>query len=471
MDDPQQMSNLTCDQARRWLFDRIDYERVRPDVGVSNPFRLERTERLLKLIDSPQHRIPCVHIAGTKGKGSTAAMLESILRCSGLCTGLFTSPHIHNVEERMKVDGRPPPAEEFAALVNSLNTILTPRKSTSSDHIPTFFETTTLLAWMMFDRGNVDIAVLETGLGGRLDCTNVCRPLVTVITSIGLDHMHILGDTLQQIAAEKAGILKPEIPVVIGKLPPAAETVVRQRADELNCPLFASGHEFSVEQRLTPDRDSSDSRGHEVFSVRTPTETFTNIRLPLRGKHQVENAAVAVMTSQLLSNSEQPVTETHVNQGLLGVECPVRFEVVMNRPTVILDAAHNPDSSQALIETLNEYSVVRTRRILVFGVSADKDVGAMLSILLPQFDSVVLTRFVGNPRGLAIQTLQEMVLATGYAPGRVSIAETPESAVESALNLADQTGLICVTGSLFLAAEVRGILESRQRAMRLTSRV
>lgn len=232
------------DDAVQWLYDRIDYERIRPTPAL-NPFRLERIERLLKRIGSPQERIPAIHIAGTKGKGSTAAMVDSILQASGIRAGLFTSPHIAQFEERMRVSGRMPHPDQLTRLVSKLAEMLHESELETSDRIPTFFEITTLLAWMLFDEEGVEIAVLETGLGGRLDCTNVCRPLVTVITSIGLDHTHILGDTLSLIAAEKAGILKAGVSVVQGQLPEVADIVVTTHAQALGCRQFICGREFA----------------------------------------------------------------------------------------------------------------------------------------------------------------------------------------------------------------------------------
>ena len=215
-------------QALDWLYDRTDYERTRP--ADNSPFRLERTQRLLRQLGNPQLQIPAVHIAGTKGKGSTAAMIDSILRQAGIRTGLFTSPHIAQFEERMRVCGNQPTSQQLTSLIQRLRLLLDHKETLPEDRHPTFFEATTLLAWMFFTDEQIDIAVLETGLGGRLDCTNVCRPLVTVITSIGFDHTQILGNTLSLIAGEKAGIIKPQVPVVEGMLPAEASAVVASRA-------------------------------------------------------------------------------------------------------------------------------------------------------------------------------------------------------------------------------------------------
>ena len=289
------------DDAIQWLYDRIDYERIRPSP-MSNPFRLERIERLLKRIGSPQERIPAIHIAGTKGKGSTAAMIDSILQASGIRTGLFTSPHIETFEERMRVSGHMPKPDQLTRLVAKLAQLLHASEMESSDRIPTFFEITTLLAWMFFDEENVEIAVLETGLGGRLDCTNVCRPLVNVITSIGLDHTHILGDTLSLIAAEKAGILKAGVPVVQGQLPDVAEIVVTARAKELGCRQYICGRDFAWHVDHN-DNSLSGRRRTQKILVLTPTRHFDGLTIPLLGNHQAHNASLAVMTADLLRDA------------------------------------------------------------------------------------------------------------------------------------------------------------------------
>ena len=449
------------DDAIQWLYDRIDYEKVRPAPSL-NPFRLERIARLLQRIGSPQERIPAIHIAGTKGKGSTAAMLDSILQASGIRTGLYTSPHIEHFEERMRVSGRMPHPDQLTRLVSKLAKLLHESELESSDRIPTFFEITTLLAWMFFDEEGVEIAVLETGLGGRLDCTNVCRPVVTVITSIGLDHTHILGDTLSLIAAEKAGILKAGVPVVQGQLPEVADVVVTARARALECRQFICGREFAWHVDHNDNQLSGRRRTQKIF-VLTPTRNYDALTIPLLGQHQAHNASLAVMTAELLRGAGYPqIDEAAISQGLRTTHWPLRFEVFDQNPTVVLDAAHNPDSMKAVASVLTGSEWCNRRRVLVFAASADKDAQSMIQTIRPHFDDVVFTRFLGNPRSRQPEEL--LSIAQSFPDDRnpatrCHVAQTPADALEDARELAGHSGLVVVTGSIFLASEVRSLLK------------
>lgn len=448
------------DEAVQWLYDRIDYERIRPSP-MSNPFRLERIERLLKRIGSPQERIPAVHIAGTKGKGSTAAMIDSILQASGIRTGLFTSPHIEQFEERMRVSGRMPNPEQLTRLVAKLADLLQEYDQESGDRTPTFFEITTLLAWMMFDEEKVEIAVLETGLGGRLDCTNVCRPLVDVVTSIGLDHTHILGDTISLIAAEKAGILKSGVPVVQGQLPEVAELVVTARARELGCRQFICGQEFAWHVDHNDDQLSGRKRSQKIF-VLTPSGSYDGLTIPLLGHHQAHNASLAVMAAEILRDSGyHQIDAKTISQGLRSTHWPLRFEVFERNPTIVLDAAHNPDSMKAVASVLAGSEWQNRRRVLVFAASSDKDAQSMIEIIRPHFDHVVFTRFLGNPRSRLPEEL--LAIAESFSDDRklttrCLVAQCPQDAIDEAEELAGHNGLVVVTGSIFLASEVRSLL-------------
>jgi dihydrofolate synthase/folylpolyglutamate synthase len=449
----------TYNDAIRWLYDRIDYERIRPS-GQINPFRLERIEMLLQRIGSPQMRIPVVHIAGTKGKGSTAAMLSSILQASEMRAGLFTSPHINQFEERMLVSGRMPTPDQLTQLVARLCEILQSAQMDVSDRIPTFFEVATLLAWMLFDQENVRIAVLETGLGGRLDCTNVCRPLVTVITSIGLDHTHILGDTLSKIAWEKAGILKAGVPVIQGQLPGDADMVVVARARDLGCRRLVCGQEFAwhVDQARGPSH--SRQRTQRIL-VLTPSQRY-DLEVPLLGEHQAHNASLAVMAAELLRDQGYPeIDAAAISSGIRATNWPLRFEIFDQQPSIVLDAAHNPDSVLAVVRVLEGAEWKNRPRVLMFAASADKDARTMLQAILPHFDDAVLTRFLGNPRSRPPEelfTLAESVASSVPGCARRHQATEPASALALARELAGADGVVCVTGSLFLAAEARGLL-------------
>lgn len=511
------------DEAVRWIYDRIDYERIRP-VRTSDHFRLERVERLLSLIDSPQKRIPAIHIAGTKGKGSTAAMLHSILTESGICNGLFTSPHLHLFEERMRVNQVMPTPEELTLLVTELRQRLEAAGPDVVADGPTYFEVATLLGWMFFDRRGTELVVLETGLGGRLDCTNVCRPLVTIITTIGLDHTHILGNTLPQIAAEKAGIIKPGIPVLTWATQPGVIDVIRQRAVENGCAIVEGDVDLREEAVEPDERRGSDEqvpdgaaaadefivgsyRYSQTCQIRTPFRTHHDLKLALPGDHQRRNAALAVCAADFVAQSDSRITEATVARGLAATRWPLRFEIFrdvmttvqpivspsskehsQSEPTVsavdarsaencrirfpalILDAAHNPDSLAAFLRTLNQIFPRGGRRTLIFAASQDKDAQQMLTQVAPCFDRIILTRFQTNPRAYAPEILLEMLRGVlqrcAEVPEVVVAADPAEALVRAAGRTSAMdsstpesgTEIVCGTGSVFLAAELRQLL-------------
>ena len=452
------------DDACHWIFDRINYERIRPRSS-SGHFRLERIERQLELIGSPQNRIPAVHIAGTKGKGSTSAILDSILRESEIRCGLFTSPHIHLFEERMQVNGRMPNESELTDMVRELNELLSAGNSEFTADGPTYFEVATLLAWMFFDRQQTEFVVLETGLGGRLDCTNVCQPLVTIITTIGLDHTHILGDTIEKIAAEKAGIIKRQVPVMTWALQPGVLKVICDRSESLNCSVYMGDRDIRVTAVGEVDSDI------QTVSVTTPWRVHNELQLPLMGEHQQRNAALAIAAADALATNQPPdgsldvdmsgITADSIRNGVANVRWPLRFEKFVGEPTIVLDAAHNPDAVEAFAKTFQSWSESRRNSVLIFASSEDKDAEGMLIRLAPLFDQIVLTVFETNPRATSTGRLNAILLNHRRLlrrPENVYVADGPTAALELASNLATRQGVICVTGSIFIASEVRSLL-------------
>lgn len=442
------------DDAVKWIYDRINYERIRPQTS-SGHFRLDRVARLLELIDVPQKRIPAVHIAGTKGKGSTAAILNSILVESGISTGLFTSPHIELFEERMRVNGAMPTQKELTGLVRDLANRLANADPDIVADGPTYFEVATLLAWQYFDMKNVDIVVLETGLGGRLDCTNVCQPTLTIITSIGLDHTDILGDTIEKIAAEKAGIIKSGVPLLTWVDQPEVIEVIRKKAAEKNCDVSWWDTDFQVRVHQPADGFG------QLIDVTTPNAVHEKLRLPLMGRHQAGNAALAVGAADFLSVHEKRITPETIAAGVAATTWPLRFEVFELQPTIVLDAAHNPDSITAFIETCCEQFSDQPK-ILIFASSRDKDAPAMLKILAPEFDRIVLTQFQHNPRAIEAGEL-EQILNSVCAESNLKcptphVVATPEAALAAARKVTPNNGVICCAGSIFIAAELRTIL-------------
>lgn len=437
-----------------YLFGLINYERVAPVRSLSREFRLDRMRALLEAIGSPQERLPAVHIAGTKGKGSTAAMLAAMLEEGGLRTGLFTSPHMHQFEERMTVNGEQPSAAEIVSLTRTVRAAAERLVSHSGSRPATFFEVTTAIAWLFFHSRQAELVVLETGLGGRLDATNVCRPLLTMITSISRDHMHLLGDSLPEIAAEKAGIIKPGVPVISGVTDPAARQVIAQAAAQHDAPLVQFGETLQLRNPCPSSAAGDRTPDTWTGDVETPTRTRLGLSAPLAGPHQLKNLALAVAALDQLLEHGIPIDESAVHTGLSRTRCPLRIETVRQRPLVILDSAHNDASIQALLETI--LAIPARRRCLIFGTSRDKDAAAMLRLLAGKFEHVVLTQYRSNPRALPVEALANVAHENGIEAS--SLQPDPGSAWESARSFAGEDDLICTTGSFFLASEFRELL-------------
>lgn len=447
-----------------FLNQRIDYERIFSPSYTAREFKPTRMRELLAAIGDPHVGIPILHIAGTKGKGSTSAMAAAILTAAGYRAGLFTSPHIERVEERVAIDGRPCSSGQFGDLLKQLLPAIEAmdRLYASQDPTepgPTYFEITTAMALRHFAQQKVDIAVLEVGLGGRLDSTNVCDPLVSVITSISFDHTKQLGNTLEAIAQEKAGIIKPGVPVVSGVTDPGPREVIRQTCRERACRLIELGTDFDVQ--YTPPRDvgSGDAAGTIDFVYRDADapHQFTGVALGLLGRHQAVNASVALAALAELSRSRSlnrtwDIPESAIRTGLRRLTWPARIEVVARRPAVIIDAAHNVASAKALVEVLNESFSVR-RRILVFASTQEKDIPGMLRELLDQFGEVILTQYTDNPRAVPVEDLAATANEVSGRP--FHICPRPADAWKTARELAAKEDLICVTGSFYIAAQMR----------------
>lgn len=446
-----------------YLYGRLNYEWLgMPRIPAE--LRLGRMRRLLRRLGDPHLRLPIIHIAGTKGKGSTAAMMAAALGASGVRTGLYTSPHLHRLEERFTVDGRPASPGEVVALVDDLREAVDALERDEARAIDcrlTFFEITTAMGLLHFARRDVGAVVLEVGMGGRLDSTNVVRPLLSVITSISFDHTRQLGNTLGAIATEKAGILKRGLPAVSGETGGEARQAIRRVAAQRRVRLHELGSDFSVEAvppalpvtRPTPFR----------VTVRTWRTDWGTLPLPLLGAHQAHNAAVALAGFDVLAEVAPRLTVTRddVLRGFATLRWPARVEVLGHRPLLVIDGAHNGASAEALADTLRT-CFPAARRTLVFGTTRDKDLRGQLHALLPLFDEVIATRYRENPRSLAPDTIVSAVLMLS---GRSAYTSAdPAEALDLARRLTAPDGLICVTGSLFLAAEARAVVLNLQPA-------
>ena len=366
---------------------------------------LRNTELLLEALHNPERAFPAVQIAGTNGKGSTAAMLDSICRVAGIKSGLYTSPHLVSITERIRIGGEQISENDFARYVSTVR-----EASEKIEALPTFFEQMTAVALLAFREAGIDLAILETGLGGRLDSTTAAQAKIVAITRIAMDHEQYLGETIESIAAEKAAIIRPGVTAVIGKQQPEALSVLLQRC-----------RETGVEPILTDT---------------------TNIRVGLRGRHQLENAAVAIRLAECLA-----IPRDAIVKGIDTAQHPGRLELIAHEPPILLDGAHNPAGAEALRDYLDEFG--RRPLTLVFGAMNDKKLDRIGAILFPLADNLILTE-VDNPRAASPATLE--AIATRFSNG-VSTFNSVRDARRAALRITPREGMICVTGSLYLIGE------------------
>ena len=400
---------------------------------------LNTMRALLHAIGNPERLLRTLHIGGTNGKGSTAAMAAAMLQASGMRVGLYTSPHLVEFRERIRVNGVMIAENELADLAEVV------RASNPSATAPTFFEATTAMALQYFADSRVDIVVMEVGLGGRFDATNVIDPSACAITTIALDHQEYLGRTEEAIAYEKAGIIKPSVPVVIGKMGPEAGEVMRRVAAAQPAPLWKLGSEFSVE-----------GDGPEGFAYKGPAWAFEGLHCGLAGQHQLDNAACAIALLEAGGQSEAWVDEASVRKGLRAVKWEGRLEMIEESPRVLLDGAHNPAAAVALARYLEEFLAHHpdSRIILLWGMMRDKDHRQFIAPLLPLVSEIVLTQ-AGLARSATVQELRQ-VLTDRDMP--VFEEPLPADALRTAKKQAAAHDLICVTGSLMLLGDIKAAI-------------
>ena len=451
---------MNYQEALAYLYSLSDFERS-GTYTRSPEENLTREGRLLELLGNPQQGYTCTLIAGTKGKGSTAALIERVLRQAGVRTGLYTQPDLHTFRERMCVNGRLISEREAAELLTEIRAVVEAIQGRHEFGPYITYEVATALALLYFRRQQVQHAVLEVGLGGRLDATNVTQPLVSVITSISYDHVQILGNTLTEIATEKAGIVKPNGVVVTSAQPVEALLAIAATCQKRHAQLVRVGSDGDdtareeVEAGQLPPisyhyRQEEHAEEYQRFTVRTPARTYSGLEMPLRGRHQLENAAAALATLEMLRERGIEWDEAALREGFRLVRWPARMEVVGHKPTIVVDGAHNADSMQKLVAALRDTFTMQ-RLIVVLSPNRDKDL-AGIARALAGVDVVILTR-MANPRAASSAELQAVF--GEYAPN-VAIESASDStrAMELALDLAGSRDLICATGSLYLAAEV-----------------
>lgn len=431
--------------ALKWLYEHVDYERLRLVKYNDQTFSLDRMRQLLELLGNPHHELKAVHVAGTKGKGSTCAMVTSMLQGCGYTVGSFSSPHLMDLRERIVIDGTMISYNECAEVFKLI--AQTEKKLDAGP--PTFFEILTATALKYFADQAVDVAVLETGLGGRLDCTNVVTPLVTAITSVSYDHMNLLGNDLASIAREKAGIFKPGVPALSIKQEPEVEAALNEVADQVGAPLEYTGQQVEFSYRFEANKELGP---HTRVCINTDTSKFEHLPVPLKGEHQAHNCGLALAILDKLKLHGFHFEEQKLIEGLASTDLPGRMELVHEKPRVIIDGAHNASSVQALIKSMGAH-IQYDSLVMVFGCGADKDVKGMLEQIALGADKVIFTRAKMNPRAM-----EEQDLMTRFADLSGKMAQTAKT-LPDALKLASRAvsreDLIIVTGSFYLAGEAR----------------
>ncbi|MBM6399030.1 bifunctional folylpolyglutamate synthase/dihydrofolate synthase [Phycicoccus sonneratiae] len=417
---------------------------------------LDRIRAVMELAGDPQRTFPVVHVTGTNGKTSTARIVESVLREMGLKTGRFTSPHLHSMLERIAVAGRPIEAERFLAAYDDVAPfidLVDARSAEEGGPRMTYFEVLVAVAYAAFADLPVDVAVVEVGMGGAWDATNVVDAPVSVITPIDVDHRHFLGDTPEEIAGEKSGIIKPDAITVSAVQPDlAAAEVLVDRATEVGARIVFEGNDFGVTAHDV-------AVGGQQLSLRGLAAEYPDLFLPLHGTHQAQNAAVAVAAVEaFVGGGEQPLDIEVLRAGLAAVESPGRLEIVRRSPTVLVDAAHNPAGARALRDALSE-AFTFVRLVGVLAVMRDKDAAEMLELLEPVLDEVVVSRN-SSPRSMRAAELGE-IASDIFGEHRVTVVDDLPDALDRAAGLADEGGVaggVLATGSVVTAADVRMLL-------------
>jgi dihydrofolate synthase/folylpolyglutamate synthase len=435
----------TYEEAIKYLYNKTNYEqekRLRYNVDT---FNLNRMERLLSLVGNPHNKIDTVHIAGTKGKGSTATMLAKMLEANDYKVGLYTSPHVIDLHERIRVNSD---MISKSAMLGLLNRVYKPVEKLSKERCPTFFEIMTAMAFMHFADVKADVAVIETGLGGRLDSTNVIKPKVVGITSLSLDHQRQLGSTIEEIAKEKAGIFKPGVPIVTVQQDPNALKVLRAQAAAVKAPLSVTGVDIDFSHRF----ETSPEHGpHNRVCLTTPTSKFEHLRVPLHGIHQAINCGLALAMLDKLRNCGYEIDIEKAAKGLSQVKMWGRMEMICEDPRILIDAAHNAASIRALMHAIGQ-SIPYDSMIVIFGCNEDKDYKGMLRELQFGADKVIFTRS-NSVKAMSPDELTEQYIAISGKMCQSAPALT--EALRLAKSAVGKEDLICITGSFYLIGQAK----------------
>ncbi len=439
----------TYSKALRFLMSLSDFERLRIVRYNSQNFDLDRMRTLLRKLGNPQDQFRSVHIAGTKGKGSTSAMVASMLQASGYKVGLYTSPHLVDIRERITINGEMISQADFGRLIRLVEPIIQRSKP-----VPTYFDVLTAIAFKYFAEQGIDIAVVETGLGGRLDSTNVIKPEVTAITSISKDHMAQLGNTLPKIAEEKAGIFKHGVPAVTVIQDPDVEAVLKRVAEKVGAPFDVTGKSIEFSYRF----ESSRMLGpHNRICLTTPNSKFEHLAVPLMGEHQAINCGLALSIIDRLKTRGIAINDSRAMEGLSKTQIIGRMEMIHQTPRVIVDGAHNAASLDAAMKAIGQH-IPYDSMVVIFGCCADKDVAGMLDRITSGADKVIFTK-VNN-----VRTADPEELAARYVEqyGKMAqVAPTLEAALAIAKRAVTKEDLICITGSFYLVGEAKKLFVAK----------
>lgn len=432
--------------ALDYIYSFVDFSLTRNLRYSSEKFNLDRMKSLMKLLGNPQNNYPIVHVAGTKGKGSICAMLSSVLGAAGYRTGLYTSPHMQNYSERIRIGNKEIEKRQFVSLIN----VIKPNVAKITGL--TTFEITTAIAFLYFSKMKVDIAIIEVGLGGRLDATNIIQPKVCILSTISKDHEKILGNTLEKIAKEKAGIIKEKVPVIVSPQKPRVYVVFENVAKQKNAPIIKIKDKFNLVYQ------SHGINGQYFSIIEKKWGKQINIFTKLLGSHQAINSLSAYAALQILNENGFNISNEAIQLGFKIVKWPGRFEILSKKPLIIIDSAHNTDSIQKLVNTIMDY-FQNKKIILIFGASEDKNIRGMLKILLPYCQKIIISQS-DHPRALDPDKIK--VIGMSFAHN-IEVISSMEKALEKAIALYEKDSIIIATGSIFIAAALRSIWERKNR--------
>jgi len=411
---------------------------------------LKNINYLLYLLGEPHKKLKIIHVAGTNGKGSTCSLISSILQSDGYRVGLYTSPHLIDFTERIKINHKPIDRKKVSELLERIKPYIEKVANTPSYGHPTFFEVITSMAFLYFFEEQIDFLVLEVGLGGRLDATNVCEPLISVITHIDYDHMDKLGNSLEEIAREKGGIIKPKGIVISSKQYEEAYKEIKKIADEKNSLVYCTGREVSYEIV------KSDING-VIFDLKGIYNNYKNLYTPLLGRHQADNATTAITATEALKIRGVNISEKAIRVGLEKAKWTGRLEIIQNNPTLILDGAHNPSGIKIVRQALKEIFSYQ-RLILVLASFADKDYKKMIQIIAPEADLIIATKTM-SPRAAPPQVIAKEA-AQYIEQNKIIVIENIPQAINCALSNSKKDDLICITGSLYTVGEAKKYFNS-----------